>query len=417
MLKIIFHITCIIILWVHLAFSQDQDTSKTTMSTGGPADQFKADSLVKGEFSPLDIGKDRGLYIVTADRKMQLRILGSVRFSALYDMVEIPVKKTFNTYYILTGDNNVKVPNYYNSLNETRIGFEITRILETQNVFVRLETDFNGSQGQFRIRHAYGQLGNFLVGQTWSLFSNVTSSPAMVNNDGPTGSVTLRTPQLRYSGQGKRGISWAVALEYSRPDLTVDDFDTSGISIVQLIPDLTGRFVWEGNLGVVQLSAVINAISKKDPSNEITNTFGIGGSLSGTVDIPGNHELLYQFTYGKSISHFISTFSGTGNDAVFNPETKEFESLLSFGGFLSYGIDWRVIKLVSHLSIGYAQLSNKDFQPDDSFRNSLSLSIDSFWRFAEGARLGAELIYGQRWDKSGATGQATRISTLFYYDF
>jgi hypothetical protein len=416
-IKKIFHITCIIILWVHLAFSQDQDTSKTMLSTSGSAEQFKADSLVKEELAPLDIGKDRGLYIVTADGKMQLRILGSVRFFALYDMVEIPVKKTFNTYFIPTGDNNVKIPNYYNSLNETRLGFEITRILETQNVFVRLETDFNGSQGQFRIRHAYGQLGNFLVGQTWSLFSNVTSFPAMVNNDGPTGSVTLRTPQIRYSGQGKRGISWAVALEYSRPDLTVDDFDTSGISIVQLIPDLTGRFVWEGNLGVVQLSAVINAISKKDPSNEITNTFGIGGSLSGTVDIPGKDKLLYQFTYGKSISHFISTFSGTGNDAVFNPETKEFEGLVSFGGFLSYGINLRLIKLTSHISIGYAQLSNKDFQPDDSYRNSLSLSIDSFWNLAEGARLGVEIIYGQRWDKSGETGRATRISSLFYYDF
>ena len=157
MLKKIFHITCIIILWINLAVSQDQDTSMTTMSTGGPAEQFKADSLVKGDFSPLDIGKDRGLYIVTADRKMQLRILGSVRFSALYDMVEIPVKKTFNTYFIPTGDNNVIIPNYYNSLNETRLGFEITRILETQNVFVRLETDFNGSQGQFRIRFVIKQ--------------------------------------------------------------------------------------------------------------------------------------------------------------------------------------------------------------------------------------------------------------------
>jgi hypothetical protein len=416
-IKKIFHIISLIIVCVPLVFSQDQDSSKTILPTSEPAEQFKVDSLVRGEDSPLDIGKDRGLYIVTVDGKMQLRILGSVRYSVLYDMVEIPVKKTFNTYYIPTGDNNVKVPNYYNSLNETRIGFEITRILETQNVFVRLETDFNGAKGQFRIRHAYGQIGNFLVGQTWSLFSNVSSFPTMVNGDGPTGSVTLRTPQIRYSGQGKRGISWAVALEYSKPDLTVDDFNTSGISTVQLIPDLTGRFVWDGYIGVVQLSAVINAISKKDSSNKVTNTFGIGGSLSGTVDIPGKHELLYQFTYGKSISHFISTFSGTGNDAVFNPETKEFESLESFGGFFSYGIDWSLNKITSHISIGYAQLSNKDFQPDDSYRKSLSISIDSFWRFVEGARLGVEIIYGQRWDKSGATGQATRISSLFYYDF
>ena len=417
MTKKIFLITCIMFLWVHLAFSQDQDTSKTMQSTNVPAEQFKPDSLVKGEFSPLDIGADRGLYILTADGKMQLRILGSVRFFALYDMVEMPVKKTFNTYFIPTGDDNVKLPNYHNSLNETRLGFEITRKLETQNVFIRLETDFNGSEGQFRIRHAYGQVGNFLVGQTWSLFSNVSSFPTMVNFDGPTGSVSLRTPQIRYSGDAKRGFNWAAALEYSRPDLIIPDIDTSGISTFRLIPDLTGRFIWDGNFGVVQLSAVINAISYKDPGNEVTNTIGIGGSLSGTVEIPGKNELLYQFTYGKSISHFISTFSGTGNDAIYNPETGEFESLLSFGGFISFGVNWYLLKLTSHFSVGYAQLYNKDFQPDDSYRNSLSLSIDTFWNLTEGARLGLEIMYGQRWDKGGDTGQATRISTLFYYDF
>jgi hypothetical protein len=297
------------------------------------------------------------------------------------------------------------------------LGFEITRRLDKKNVFIRLETDFNGVQGQFRIRHAYGQVDNFLVGQTWSLFSNVSSFPTMVNFDGPTGSVSLRTPQIRYSGDAKRGFNWAFALEYSTPDLIATDFDTSGISTFRLIPDFTSRIIWDGNFGVVQLSAVINAISNKDPNSEVTNTFGYGGSLSGTVNIQGKNELLYQFTYGKSISHFISTFGGTGNDALFNPETKEFETLLSFGGFLSIGLDWNRIDFTTHFSIGYAQLSNKDFQPDDSYRNSLSLSLDSFWNLAEGARIGVEVMYGQRWDKGGDTGQATRISSLFYYDF
>jgi hypothetical protein len=240
--------------------------------------------------------------------------------------------------------------------------------------------------------------------------------PAMVDGNGPTGSVKLRTPQVRYSGKSKRGISWAAAFEYSQPDLNIQEFDTTGISTLQLLPDLTGRFVWEGILGIVQLSAVIVTITKKDVNNKISNTFGFGGSLSGTVKIPGRNALLYQFTYGKSTSHFISTFSGTGNDAIYNPETGEFEGLYSFGGFLSYGRDWTK-QLVSNLSFGYARLFNKDYQPDNSYRNSLSISLDSFWRFAEGARVGLEFVYGQRRDKDGETGHATRIWSLFYYDF
>ena len=93
--------------------------------------------------------------------------------------------------------------------------------MNTKKIFIRLETDFNGYSGQFRIRHAYGQINNFLVGQTWSLFSNVSSMPMMVNGDGPTGSVTLRTPQIRYSGYSNREVRWALSLEYSIPEITI----------------------------------------------------------------------------------------------------------------------------------------------------------------------------------------------------
>ncbi len=47
----------------------------------------------------------------------------------------------------------------------------------------------------------------------------------------------------------------------------------------------------------------------------------------------------------------------------------------------------------------------------------MSFSVDSFWRVIEGARIGLEYVYGQRWDKDGTTGIASRFWALFYYDF
>ncbi|MGB6123194.1 MAG: DcaP family trimeric outer membrane transporter, partial [Bacteroidota bacterium] len=300
-------------------FSQVRDTSEVAMSSGGLSERFEADTTVVHELSPLDITQDRGLFFVTPDGKMQLRILGSVRFSVLYDLIEFPVSKTFNTFYIPTGSANVKNVNYSNTLDMSRIGFEVTRKLATMDVFVRLESDFNGTNGQFRIRHAYGQTAHFLVGQTWSLFSNVSSLPQMVDPNGPTGSVTLRTPQIRYGHHNKRGTTWAVAFEYSQPDLTLQEFDTTGVSTVQLFPDLTGRIVRQGVFGLVQLSGVFTTISKEGKDNDVSYTFGYGASLSGTLNILGEHAILYQLTYGKAISRFITTFKGTGKDAVYNP--------------------------------------------------------------------------------------------------
>ena len=397
-------------------FSQQQDTVKTITSSSGPSEHFAVDSLARQENSPLDISATRGLYILTKDQKMQLRILGSVRFSALYDMVELPVKNTFNTYYIPTGSDNKKLPNYYNSLNQSRLGFEVNRKVDDKTVFIRLEMDFAGNNDQFRIRHAYGAVGNFLVGQTWSLFSNVSSLPSTVDKNGPTGSVTLRTSQARYSGKNKNGTRWATALEYSQPDLNFQGYDTAGLSTVQLIPDLTARIEREGVFGAVQLSMVITTISIKNRNNQVSSSFGLGGSISGTIDFTNKHRLLYQITYGRSISHFITTFSGTGTDAIFNPETGQIESLNSFGGFLSYGWNWTK-KISSNISGGYADLSNKDFEPGESYRRSMSGSLDSFWDITDGARMGLEYVFGQRWNKDRSTGQASRFWVLFYYDF
>lgn len=408
-------------LWCALStfsYAQGVDSTRTVISVDNQNQQFELDSIGKKENYALDIGLDRGLFIVTSDGKMQMRILGSVRFLLINDFVNFPIKKSFKTYYIPTGEEKINFPNsYYGTLNPSRFGFEITRKLKSnKNIFIRLEMDFNGGDnGKFRIRHAYGQFNRFIFGQTWSLFSNVTALPSTVNSDGPTGSVTLRTPQVRYYGGNRRGTRWAVALEYAREDLNLEAFDTIGLSTVQMIPDITARFEREGVFGAVQLSGVLTTLTFLDSANSITNKVGGGVSLSGTIDFASS-QILYQFTYGAYITHFISTFDGIGKDAVYNPTTGEIEPLISLGGYLAYDFNWLKV-LSTNVAVGLADLSNSSFQPDFAYDISMSAGINTFWQITEGAKLGLEYMYGQRWNKDGQSGGASRIGTLFYYDF
>ena len=401
----------------HTAYAQDKDDAKLIMTTDSDSTSLRTDSLENTEHYALDVSQTSGLFIRTSDGKLQMRILGSMRFPVLQDFVNVPLKTSFDSYYVPIGSERRYIPNYFDSLGQSRFGFEVTRTLKSgKNVFVRLEMDFNGGNDQkFRIRHAYGQTKRLLVGQTWSLFSNVTAQPASVNWNGPTGSVFLRTPQVRYYDSNANGTKWAVALEYSRPDLNQSAIDTLNLETVQLIPDLTARIVKQGRLGAVQLSAVITTVSLSSDVNEVTNQFGFGGSLSGTVDFPSS-KIMYQITYGQSISHYINNFAGTGNDAVFNPETGGLDPINAFGGVLAY--DFTLLqKLNSNFSLGYSNLTNYDYQPDDAFAESMSAAFDSFWSFTEGSKLGIEYMYNQRWNKGGETGNASRISALFYYDF
>ena len=412
-------IVLLTLIWCSLSvYGQNADTTKTIISTENQSYQFELDSMGKQEYYPLYIGLDRGLFIVTSDGKMQMRILGSIRFLVINDFVNFPIKKTFNTFYVPVGEDRINIHNYYGTLNQSRLGFEVTRKLQNDKiVFIRLETDFNGGSagGNFRIRHAYGQLHRFIIGKTWSLFSDVTALPSTVNFDGPTGSVIIRTPQIRYYGSNMRGTRWAVALEYSRPDVDLQEFDTTGLSTVQFIPDITARIEREGIFGAVQLSGVLTTLSVLDAENNVTNKVGFGGNLSGTIDFVSS-KILYQLVYGSAISHFITTFDGTGKDAIYNPETGEAEPVTSFGGFIAYDYKWLTV-LSSNIAVGYANLSNKSYQPDFAYSNSMSAAINTFWEVNEGAKLGLEYIYGHRWNKDGKSDGASRIGVLFYYDF
>lgn len=398
------------------SFSQEKDTVKTLTSLNKAAEQFKRDTLKKKEFNPLDIADDRGLYILTKDEQMQLRILGSVRIQFVSDIKDLPDKETFNTYEIPTGEDSKNIPNYSASLSQTRIGFEVNRKVGKEVVFIRLETDFNGANNAFRIRHAYGEVGHFLVGKTWSLFSNPDAWPTVVNKYGPAGSVKVRTTQLRYSGTNKKGTFWSAGLEYSRTDLNSQELDTTGFTTVQIIPDITARIERQGSFGAVQLAGVYSPVSVRDIDNNISNFSGFGFSLSGELDISEKHSILYQLTYGQSIAHFITTFSGTGNDAIYNPDTQEFDPVTAFGGFVAYGFDLTK-KIKANANIGYADLSNEDYQPGNVYRNSFSAALDCFWEITSGARLGVEYIHGIRWNKDNSSGDAGRLQALFYYDF
>lgn len=102
------------------------------------------------------------------------------------------------------------------STNYTRFGFTATGDSSLGDFSARLEGDFNGTGDLFRIRHAYGQVGPILAGQTDSLWNvgHVTVSGWDWNGDplSPENNVSRRK-QLRYSFAGPMNSKIAVALE------------------------------------------------------------------------------------------------------------------------------------------------------------------------------------------------------------
>lgn len=408
--------SCFLLMFSVLAFGQEEPDKVPRKDSLAVVvvDSTLTDSAKAIEDAPLDIAQNRGLFLNSENGTTQLRIVGSVRYLMVYDLENLQSRNTINTYEVPTGNQSSTLPNYYNALDQSRLGFEVTRKKEVGDIFIRLETDFAGVYG-FRIRHAYGQYGNFLFGQTWSLFSQVGVRPATVSTRGPTGSISQRTPQIRYSMNGPFKSDLSVGIEYSTPDINIPD--SLSLETFQVIPDLTTRLRKQTNWGVLQVSGIVPILSGRSVlNNEIIIRPGWGLSLGINVETWLGGKWYAQVAGGNAITRFFTDLRGQGLDVIINPaDSKAFLPFVS-GGYIGYKHDWSE-KLFSNAIVGTVQISTPSFTSSSSFERGVSYRVNTFYNILEGARMGLEGTVFSRRDKGGAYGVATRINVLFYYDF
>ena len=394
---------------------QEIDTARAYTS-GEEVEKFQKDTIKEtpNDFSPLDIGSNRGIFILSSNKLLQLRILGSVRANFHYTDEELESKETFNPFEIPT-NSSFNTPVYYAGFSQTRLGFEVTRRTRTRgDIFIRLEGDFNNSSGGFRVRHAYGEIGRFLVGMTWSLTNNVGYQPALVSLDGAVGGIGLRTPQIRYTHRPDEKVSYSLALEYSEPQIKIPD--TLNASAIQVIPDLTGRLTYNTDRLSLRFSGAFTTISGRVGDNTIEYAPGYLLSVAGIVSSVKGGNLYFSISAGRATSHFLDTFNGKNQDLIFNPNESIFVPMEYWAGYLSYSHALPK-NLSASVTFGISDINNRSFQPPMAFSNSYQGLLNVFWDPVEGARLGLEYAHGKRYDKSDDSGTANRVSLLMYYDF
>ena len=371
------------------------------------------DTIQVQDAHPQDSPEDRGFVIITKDDRASLRIRGSLRVNGIYDLRGLQNQDNFNTFDIPTGADNRADPRFQMSANQTRLGLDILTDTWLGDVFMRLETDFRGEGNTLRLRHAYGTLARFLVGQTWSVFGDVTALPLTVDLDGPPSGVAVRTVQIRYTWDPSD--EWRTAISAESPEPQIGD-TVSFQEAFQATPDFAARARLHNGFGHLQLAAIFRTINVNQPDGDKQVLPGFGALLSGVIDIGPIDRILFQLVAGSGISRFISSLDGKGLDVVFNPDDERFETVQSFGGYVSYGHDWRS-NMFSNFTLGLIRLSEKDFAPGTAFRASGYASANLFWNATPGTRLGTELAIGRREDVNGADGWAQRLSFIFYFDF
>ena len=171
---------------------------------------------------------------------------------------------------------------------QSRLGFRTSTETDLGTLKTVIEGDFFGNGGgSFRLRHAYGSLGGFLAGQTWTNFMPIESYPGTLDFQGPAGIPFVREAQVRYTHDVGNGFMLSGSVED----------DPSGVSTRLAV---TAAASYEFGNSFVKL-----AVLSRQVEGATEDVDGWGVNLSGYTSLWEGNTIQASLTTGEAIGSYM----------------------------------------------------------------------------------------------------------------
>jgi len=350
------------------------------------------------------------------DSNMSFKIGGYVKLTFYKDLDFMPSGDFFiKTQIPVSGtpDSRKDGEARFNA-RESRINLDIRGPTPKGRARAFIEGDFFGSGDSFRLRHAYGELGHILAGQTWSTFMDISAWPELLEIEGPDAAAFARQGQLRWTQTVTKDLTVAVALEDPNGDFTIDGVGDSDDSNSKW-PDFTSHIRYEDSWGHLQWGGLVRQIRFDDGMGKKDDVIGWGTTVGGNISTFGQDDIQFQGAYGKGIGRYIEGLIDTGSDAAPN-SSGDLKALPAGAIFASYH-HWWTDTLRSTAGGEYGYVDNSSGQPGTATKNWQGAVINLVWNPLPRLLLGIEFGWGRHEVKDGRDGTATRIQTSTQFNF
>ena len=271
-------------------------------------------------------------------------------------------------------------------------------------------TNSNG----FRIRHAYGTLGNFSAGQYWTNFFNQDAYAELLDFGGALGELFIRQAQVRWTQKFASG-DWSVSAENPESVLAVPGSATTFRSDSDHVPDFTGRVKFalgSGTYSVGLLARNIHVDSAAAPA-ATSGKWGEAVSFTGIVPMAGKDDLRMNLNAGNAIGRYqVSGFFPDGYlDAAGHIQLASVVS-----GYVAYRHFWTP-ELRSTLELSAANSNPPAGTFNGINKADRSQHLNLIWSPRPNMNLGAELIHAKRIVTGGDSGTLNRLQFSAQYNF
>lgn len=262
-----------------------------------------------------------------------------------------------------------------------------------------------------RLRQAFFKYQNWMVGQAWSNFQDLSILPESVDFIGATDGMTfMRQPQIRYTV----GNGWSFSIE--NPETTVTPFG-GGARITSsdgAMPDLTAKYAGKaGNFSYSVAGLIRQLAYDVSATNSDETAMGFGATLSGKWQL-GANDIRASLTHGSGIGRYLGL--NTFNDAVID-EVGELEAIDATGFTVAYRHVWTE-KTRSNFVYSRGWTDNEiDIIGTAGTESTQRLGVNVMHSPTPRITIGAELSQATRETESGLEGDLNRLHFMAMYSF
>ena len=290
-----------------------------------------------------------------------------------------------------------------------------------------------------RLRHAYGEWGQLLAGQTHSLFMDIDVFPNVIDYWGPPGMVFFRNVQVRWTAYRTANDSFAFAIEKPSNDVDsgnirlVQGFENFVVQPDQTLPDFTGQFRHDDNWGHYQIAGILRRVgfqySTCPPNSDCTpvepfqkgHQTGWGLDLTAAINTIDKDKVLLSVVHGQGIASYMNDGGmdiapTTMAEGPPSAEQVASEAVPLTGVMVYYDHYWNSMWSTS---VGYSstQVANTSLQNTTAFHKGQYASVNLLMYPASRVMVGVELMYGKLTNNDGTTGDDVRFQFSAKYDF
>ena len=342
-----------------------------------------------------------------------------------YDVIRTTKLPAFKNQFAPDG-------NTYFSVRQSRLGVKAnipTALgdLKTTFEFELFGTGADAGQTTFRLRHAYGELGKFGAGQTWSPFMDIDVFPNTLEYWGPAGMVFFRNLQVRYMPiQGDTRLT--IALE--RPGASADQGVYAGRVELQDVkpkfplPDLSAEYRFGQKWGYVEIAGMLRRIEWEDQGTDAFdlsgNATGWGINLSSNVKIGTKDVVRLQGMYGEGVENYMNDapadvgIASNGQNTV-APVKGEALPVTGVVAFLDH--TWSE-KFSTAVGYSMVDIDNTNRSAPETFKRGQYALGNLLYTPVAGVTTGVELQWGNRENNSnGFKSDIFKIQFSFKYAF